>query len=565
MPPEDVLRVYTAACSLVPSRVHRPCLARCMSWSRSFAEAVQCAVGRCAAMGDTDGREQKRQRRASAPAAPEPEVPEVVEPPKKKAGANRYECDYCRKDISTTVRIRCAECTDFDLCLECFSTGVEMLSHKNDHPYRVIEYISEPIFDRDWGADEERLLLEGIVACGFGNWADIAEYVGTKSKQKCQAHYTAVYLSGATAPLPQMDAPLLDFKDYKKDGPVSVPIDRRLSILSEPGAEPASASMGKKAGSAKPSTAPPAKAQESLARMVGYCAKRGDFDTEYDNEAEKYLSDMEFLPTDSPEERRLKLDVIAIYNKTLDERQRRKDFILDRELLIPSGRKRSREERDLCQKMACFARFQSKEDHAKFIQGLINENRLRKRIEQLQEHRLMGIQTLSESVQYEIEKKKREANKVLRKDKDKVDYLSMGPKLQTGSSRRRRLSADNEVSKADDEGAPPKPMEDVSRRTAASPSWQLDRSKPGFEALNAHEIALCTKLRLEPLQLKALKDRIVKESSSRGLLNAVPSQLLRIDVNKTNRIFDLFVSTGWPVNETAISEGVGQAETSAKR
>lgn len=41
----------------------------------------------------------------------------------------------------------------------------------------------------------------------------------------------------------------------------------------------------------------------------------------------------------------------------------------------------------------------------------------------------MGIQTLSESVQYEIEKKKREANKVLRKDKDKVDYLSMGPKL----------------------------------------------------------------------------------------------------------------------------------------
>lgn len=176
-------------------------------------------------------REQKRQRRASAPAAPEPEVPEVVEPPKKKgivvvgcgvsidrswfgfaAGANRYECDYCRKDISTTVRIRCAECTDFDLCLECFSTGVEMLSHKNDHPYRVIEYISEPIFDRDWGADEERLLLEGIVACGFGNWADIAEYVGTKSKQKCQAHYTAVYLSGATAPLPQMDAPLLDFK-----------------------------------------------------------------------------------------------------------------------------------------------------------------------------------------------------------------------------------------------------------------------------------------------------------------------------------------------------------------
>jgi hypothetical protein len=102
---------------------------------------------------------------------------------------------------------------------------------------------------------------------------------------------------------------------------------------------------------------PPAKSNflksqdTSLARMVGYVPKRGmqylicmipflicqpgDFDTEYDNEAEKYLSDMEFLPEDTPEERQLKLDVINIYNKALDERQRRKDFIIDRDLLLP--------------------------------------------------------------------------------------------------------------------------------------------------------------------------------------------------------------------------------------
>jgi hypothetical protein len=35
--------------------------------------------------------------------------------------AVKYHCDYCRKDISRGVRIKCAECTDFDLCVECFS------------------------------------------------------------------------------------------------------------------------------------------------------------------------------------------------------------------------------------------------------------------------------------------------------------------------------------------------------------------------------------------------------------------------------------------------------------
>jgi transcriptional adapter 2-alpha len=89
--------------------------------------------------------------------------------------------------------------------------GVELLTHKNDHSYRVIEHLTEPIFDRDWGADEERSLLEGILIYGFGNWQDIADHVNTKSKHKCQAHYTAVYLSGPTAPLPNVEV-LLDSK-----------------------------------------------------------------------------------------------------------------------------------------------------------------------------------------------------------------------------------------------------------------------------------------------------------------------------------------------------------------
>lgn len=49
-----------------------------------------------------------------------------------------YHCNYCNKDISGKIRIKCTKCPDFDLCVECFSVGAEVTSHKSNHPYRVM-------------------------------------------------------------------------------------------------------------------------------------------------------------------------------------------------------------------------------------------------------------------------------------------------------------------------------------------------------------------------------------------------------------------------------------------
>lgn len=49
-----------------------------------------------------------------------------------------YHCNYCNKDITGRIRIKCAVCSDFDLCIECFSVGAEVHPHKSDHPYRVM-------------------------------------------------------------------------------------------------------------------------------------------------------------------------------------------------------------------------------------------------------------------------------------------------------------------------------------------------------------------------------------------------------------------------------------------
>ena len=37
---------------------------------------------------------------------------------------------------------------------------------------------------------------------GLGNWAEIAEHVGTKSKETCIEHYSSVYMQSQYFPLP---------------------------------------------------------------------------------------------------------------------------------------------------------------------------------------------------------------------------------------------------------------------------------------------------------------------------------------------------------------------------
>lgn len=114
----------------------------------------------------------------------------------------RFHCNACQRDITDGVRIRCAECVDFDMCCNCFASGIEVLPHKKTHSYRVMRSLAYPIFTPDWGADEELLLLEGIDLFGMGNWHDIADHVVTKSKVECERHYLEIYMHSSTSPIP---------------------------------------------------------------------------------------------------------------------------------------------------------------------------------------------------------------------------------------------------------------------------------------------------------------------------------------------------------------------------
>ena len=70
----------------------------------------------------------------------------------------------------------------------------------------------------------------------------------------------------------------------------------------------------------------------------------------------------------------------------LNERKRRKHFVLERELLYPDPFEKSLlpEELQICQHYKVFMRFHSKEQHQDFLKNIIEELRLVRRIQDLQ-------------------------------------------------------------------------------------------------------------------------------------------------------------------------------------
>lgn len=118
-------------------------------------------------------------------------------------------------------------------------------------------------------------------------------------------------------------------------------------------------------------------------------------------DAELLLADMEFHDDDTPENIKLKENVLELYTARLDERIRRKKFVIERGLLDLKNiqrteRKYSKEEREIVNKCKIFARFQSKEDHERFVNGLLKERLIREAIEQLQYFRSKGLSTLDQ-------------------------------------------------------------------------------------------------------------------------------------------------------------------------
>lgn len=75
-----------------------------------------------------------------------------------------------------------------------------------------------------------------------------------------------------------------------------------------------------------------------------------------------------------------------IIHVRLDERKRRKEFVLERNLLYPDPFEKNltHEEKELCQRYRVFMRFHSKQEHEELLKSVVEEHRLRRKIQDLE-------------------------------------------------------------------------------------------------------------------------------------------------------------------------------------
>ncbi|XP_047171209.1 transcriptional adapter ADA2b [Vigna umbellata] len=509
-----------------------------------------------------------------------------------------YHCNYCNKDITGKIRIKCAMCPDFDLCIECFSVGAEVTPHKSNHPYRVMDNLSFPLICPDWNADDEILLLEGIEMYGLGNWTEVAEHVGTKNKESCIEHYKNIYLSSPFFPVPDMshvvgknrkellamakgqgedkkgismgdlslkaESPFSPSRAKVEDSHKAGTANRLSSNLnseldsSPSGNTHSAAGANQKAsnvtrgkggpgvikmedsqidrdfGGKKPTSS--VNEGPSLVELSGYNAKRQEFDPEYDNDAEQLLAEMEFKDTDSEEERELKLRVLRLYSKRLDERKRRKDFILERNLLYPNPLEKdlTPEEKAMCRKYDIFMRFHSKEDHDELLRTMLFEHRSWKKIQELKEARLAGCRNSADAEKYISLKRKREAEENARRTRTK-ESAQVGPSNQ---------GIPNALTSPDSAG------KDLSARPAgpatSSSVNEMDAiGYNGADLLSEAEKRLCCELRLSPATYLKMQEQLSLQILA-GTVSAKSDahQLFKLDAMKVDRVYDMLIKKG---------------------
>lgn len=317
------------------------------------------------------------------------------------------------------------------------------------------------------------------------------------------------------------------------------------------------------------------------AEFAGYMPRRGDFDVEYDNDAERILADMEFSRNDPDAERELKLQVMQIYNGQLEGRYKRKKFVQDHNLLTSGYRqqqledkKRPRDERDLVQRMRLFARFQKNADeHREFVNAVLETKRMRKEIAQLQMYRRMGITTLAEAEKYELDKSRREFHRLeSAKDKKSVNatvstLASLWPQYSSNKAdRKSRKSINRDAEHKDDDNIirdnqnennavkDSSKKGDVIMADVSTSSSNLNGKEtfdivaaPGVGLLSSKEISLCKKLRLLPEFYLHAKRALIEESLRNGFIEEKghSNSVVKLDVEKKGEVIEFLLTSGW--------------------
>ncbi|CAG0914635.1 unnamed protein product [Notodromas monacha] len=241
----------------------------------------------------------------------------------------RFTCVNCLEDMKVARHVLCAECPEHHLCIPCFIHGAEPGKHKNTHAYRVIDDGMLPVFEApcaretaaegeeedrtDWMGWEEIRLLKAMEQYQYGNWKDVAAVLQTRSPEECEAHYVHCYINGnlgtATWGVVREACSDLGVVDHTAPSTEVVMDESDMTAL------------------------PLATINDQDALALGFLRRRQDFELEYNNDAEKLISNLQFDPMDDDLEKQLKLVKVDMYYRQLVERNTRKRVALEYRLV----------------------------------------------------------------------------------------------------------------------------------------------------------------------------------------------------------------------------------------
>ena len=440
---------------------------------------------------------------------------------------SRASCMLCQGDLSNTPRVLCAECpSSLIMCLSCLTTGNSAAhpTHLRTHKYYILDRLSFPLFHINWTAMDELNLILALEKYGMDNWGDIADHLGgSKSPRDSEIHYYTYYYKGRTDKIPGGDGYLstrdpltgqiyIDNEKVKhsmvlrKNWEMANPIKERGDYdNSVGGAESPLRIKGMTYIYIYIYIYTIEEYQDSVNEVVGYMPLRGDFTVEYDNDAELLLADMEFFEDDKPSEVELKLQILKLYNHRLDERIRRKKFVIERQLLDIKKqqnleRKRGKEEREIYNHLKVFMRFCTPEEYHKLVEALVGERELKMRVEELKYFRSKGLSNFDQVDKF-MKQQKKEGEMGYRIGKQgergiEKEYL-FGDNYTLGRNKHKKedSSAINQ------------------RPTRGKDISYAITSSAGYDKLTSNEKDLCINLQILPVDYTDLKIFLVNESN----------------------------------------------------
>ena len=298
--------------------------------------------------------------------------------------SGNLKCKLCQKEITDNIKFYCEIC-DYIFCINCFLLS----KHNKEHEYHIIDALNFPLFINDFSAKEEHKLLSFVEKCGLNNWEEISKAIDNKGQVECESYYYSFYYKEKDKPLPDETDIILDANKNIKSSKLEQNkklYKEMISKISATGGGPLGVEdeIFPKNNSRSISVPKNGGVGESVSEVLGARIKRNEFDNEFLNDIEVEMSHLEFNENDKKKEKELqiKMDVLKDYNLILKEREKRKKFILEKNMLDMGRQNRiesrlSKEEYNLLLFMKPFHRFFENSEFYDLFGNIVIEQQLK--------------------------------------------------------------------------------------------------------------------------------------------------------------------------------------------